>query len=653
MKYMFILKKSLIFLKSRGKIKNQRFLILLVHNIIKDKFFNCWLWNDTPNDVLSQLGFKINCDDIGCDIVCQNHDLSFLFIQCKNYSTTGCDNTISIHDLSGFYNFIAETGYNGVVYYSGKLSSQILCRKRKINYINLPFINNNLILDFKPRDYQIEAYNIIKDNNKSLLLMPCGTGKTFVSFLLSLEYKNIIILSPLISTSEQLMTHYKNYSSCKERIRPKGYYSKYNDINFILVNCKAVRKIDDILLKNKNIISSTYDSCDIINKIINKLNNVLIIIDECHNLTDNNQEIKNLILTDNNQEINNLILTNHKILYMSATPTNNIKYENKYELSWDDAIKYKYICDYNFYYPNNDKIIEVIDNLKIDKNLIEKTILINKAYFLLESIKLTNIKKCIVYLKTINESNEFIKILQTLNIYFEFNIKVYEINYKTTSKNREKTMTKFKNDNTCINIICNVHILDEGIDIPECDAVYLTHPNNNPVNIIQRISRSNRLDVNNKEKKAKVFLWCKNEIKLGQIINNLSTYIKIIYGNETNDIINFKNKNNNILNKEINNTIIDIYNKTLFYNKFEIKFILDTDNLLWFKFSDIASILEYKDRNDVLKKHVDKKYRKHIKNIETKHNIEKQKPDTVYITECGLYKLLIKSCMKKADEFKE
>ena len=148
-------------------------------------------------------------------------------------------------------------------------------------------------------------------------------------------------------------------------------------------------------MKDKNIISSTYDSCDIINKIISKLDNVLIIIDECHNLTNNNQEINNLIKTDN------------KILFMSATPNNNITYDNKYELTWDDAIKNNYICDYsplgvyvhvrnyNFYYPNNDKIIEVIDNLKIDKTLIDKTILINKAYFLLESIKSTNIKKCI------------------------------------------------------------------------------------------------------------------------------------------------------------------------------------------------------------------------------------------------------------------
>jgi hypothetical protein len=67
---------------------------------------------------------------------------------------------------------------------------------------------------------------------------------------------------------------------------------------------------------------------------------------------------------------------------MTATPINNITYDNKYELSWDISIKNKYICDYNFYYPNNDKIIEVIDNLKIDRNLVEKTILINNGIHL-------------------------------------------------------------------------------------------------------------------------------------------------------------------------------------------------------------------------------------------------------------------------------
>jgi superfamily II DNA or RNA helicase len=489
---------------------------IYVKNIIKDKYKNIWLWNELPKQVLLEIGCIKNisdsCDDIGCDIVCQTNDNTFIFIQCKNYSTTGVDNTINISDLSGFYNFIGETGYTGIVYYSGRLSQQIIARKKKITYINLPHIKNNKILDFKPREYQIDAYNKLKNNNRSVLSLPCGTGKTFVSFLLSLDYNNIIILTPLISTTEQILSHYRNY------------YSEYNDINYTLVNCTASRTIDTI--KGKHIIASTYDSTNIILSILDKLDKILIIIDEFHN-------ISNAMITEDNP-VNKILNTTHDIIFMSATPKEHpIFGTNKYCLSWDTAITNKYICDYNFYYPDNSKIIMKIDELKFDKSIIEKTILINKAYYLLESIKLYNIRKCIVYLKTINEANEFVKILITLNIYFDNNIKVYNINYDTSKNIRNKYLTKFQYDNSCINIMCNVHILDEGIDIPNCDSVYLTNPNNNPTSIIQRISRANRLDVNNKDKIAKVFLWCKDRIKLDTIISNISTIITVKYGCNT------------------------------------------------------------------------------------------------------------------------
>ena len=521
-------------------------------NIISNKYLNCYLWKEVPNQILIDLGFNENSDDIGCDIVCQNHDFSFVFIQCKNYSTTGIDNTINISDLSGFYNFIAETGFNGIVYYSGRLSAQILYRKRKIQYINLPFIKINKIIDFIPKEYQIEAYNKLLNSNRSLLSMPCGTGKTFVSFMLSLNYTNVIILTPLISTTEQIHTHYKNY------------YSKYDDINYILINSKANRDINKIQLVDKNIICSTYDSCDIINKLLNNIDQrTLIIIDECHNLT------------QTNTEINKLLKTSHDILYISATPKENITFNNKYELKWENAIINKYITDYNFYYPNNDKIIESIDNLQFNRSLIEKTILINKAYFLLESIKLTQIKKCIVYLKSIIESNQFTKIIQTLNIYFNLNIKINEINYQTTVLNRKKYLNKFANDNTAINILANVHILDEGIDIPECDSVYLTNPNNNPINIIQRISRANRIDKNNNEKIAKIFIWSKNEIKLEQIINRLSHIIEVKYGTENNEFINKKKLIDEevLINKQV------LTNRKIFINEIFISLLKEHTNI--------------------------------------------------------------------------
>ena len=599
-----------------------------VKNIIKDKYKNTWLWMELPKEVLLEIECIQNinecCDDIGCDIVCQLHDNSYVFIQCKNYSTTGIDNTINISDLSGFYNFIAETGYNGIVYYSGKLSSQIILRKKKINYINLPHIKNNKILDFKPYEYQIEAYNKLKNNNRAILAMPCGTGKTFVSFLLSLDYTNIIILTPLISTTEQILSHYKNY------------YSEYNDINYILVNCKATREIDTI--KGKNIIASTYDSTNIILPILDKLDKVLIIIDEFHNISNN-------MITEDN-DMNKLLKSNHDILFMSATPKEHTIFGNvKYCLSWDVAISNKYICDYNFYYPDNSKIITKIEEMKFDTTIIEKTILINKAYYLLKSIKEYNIKRCIVYLKTIKEAVEFEKILKTLDIYFNHNIKVYNINCNTSKSIRNKYLLKFQNHDSCINIMCNVHILDEGIDIPSCDSVYLTHPNNNPTNIIQRISRANRLDSSNMDKIAKIFLWTKDKTNLDNIISNISTVIKVKYGFNNSEVIN-----NIISVNEIKESSI-ITNLKKFCTLYNINYIIDKKNIIWLKCKDIITILDYKDSRDVIKKHICKENKIFIKDIDYINN--KNKGYTRYLNINGLYILIFKSRMKNAYSLKK
>jgi prophage antirepressor-like protein len=109
----------------------------------------------------------------------------------------------------------------------------------------------------------------------------------------------------------------------------------------------------------------------------------------------------------------------------------------------------------------------------------------------------------------------------------------------------------------------------------------------------------------------------------------------------------------NIIYNNIMNTIIDLYNKLLVYNKNNISFIIDNTNIIWFKLADITNILEYKSRKDVIRDIIDKKYRKSLKNINTNQEIDKQKPDTVYITESGLYKLVIKSKMKIAEKFQE
>ncbi len=57
------------------------------------------------------------------------------------------------------------------------------------------------------------------------------------------------------------------------------------------------------------------------------------------------------------------------------------------------------------------------------------------------------------------------------------------------------------------------------------------------------------------------------------------------------------------------NTIIDIYNEILFYNNTEINYIIDINNIIWFKFISISKILEYKSTKDVLRDHINKEHK--------------------------------------------
>jgi hypothetical protein len=108
-----------------------------VFETIKNNYKSCYRWNDIPINILSSKfynNYKI-CDDIGCDIIGINHDNTIDYIQCKNYSS---NNTIKIADLAGFYNFVSENLIeNSIVYYSGKLSRQVILRKYNVQYRNL------------------------------------------------------------------------------------------------------------------------------------------------------------------------------------------------------------------------------------------------------------------------------------------------------------------------------------------------------------------------------------------------------------------------------------------------------------------------------------------------------------------------------------
>lgn len=486
---------------------------------IKNEYDNVWHWKDFPEEKLYELGiikdYDIFCkyrNDLGADVVAMKDNI-YYFIQCKNFKET-----VRINDLGGFYFFLIENKLNGILYYNGKISQRLLdLSNNVVKIVNLPFNTEKVYVNkldliesgdtFKIRPYQKEAHNILKGSGSALLHSPCGTGKLFISSLLAKDYKNIIILSPLKFLAEQ----------CLHRIH-KYLNEKYESI---LISSDGIRDTNKIkkLLKEKNILSATYDSADVIIKILSSLDNIYIIIDEFHNLSNNN-------IMNKNDNIYKLISSDNNKLFMSATPISNIKFKNTYKYTWEDSIKNKYICDLKIILPEIDDDLENFKKfIHITNNELDVKMYC-KAYFLLKSMLFYANKKCICYLTTVEKSNNFLKYLTTIKGLLNVEINCSQLDYSTAKTKRLEIYENFKKSNL-ISIILNVHILDEGVDIPECDCVYVTQPNNNIENLVQRMCRANRILPN--KQICYIYLWAKpNKATkiLEYIFNNTGDFIK-------------------------------------------------------------------------------------------------------------------------------
>ena len=97
-------------------------------------------------------------------------------------------------------------------------------------------------------------------------------------------------------------------------------------------------------------------------------------------------------------------------------------------------------------------------------------------------------------------------------------------------------------------------------------------------------------------------------------------------------------------------SIIDIFNNQLIYNKNKINYVIDIENNIWFKFLSIAKLLKYKSSKDALRDLVNRDNKLLLKNIKLLIKV-KEHPNTVYINEKGIYNFLMKSRMTSAKEF--
>lgn len=417
----------------------------------------------------------------------------------------------------------------GTVYYTSKLSVNIEQNRvnEKIQYIKLPIEQKNVnrqVIEMKPYDYQKEAsekiINHLNTKNKAILGLPCGCGKTYASYLVAQKYKTVIILSPLKQFAKQNLDKYIEY----------GYNHRT-----ILVDSDGTRDINEIkkIFEESEgiLISATYRSVDIIHQIIDNIENALIIIDEFHNLSK-----ANIIDTEDN--FNKLLNSNKKFLMMSATPRvyeleDDDCYDNiddylgevVYSMSFTNAIKDGYITDYKIYLPsiqeeNGDLITEISSEIDV-KDIDNETK--GKSMYLLKCILHNGSKKCIIYCQDLNEIDLMKKSVEELNKYYLLDLNTQIITSDVSYKNRQQIINTFTNSKK-IELLFSVRIMDECIDIPSCDSIFITYASNSKIRTIQRMCRCIRVDNKNKFKVGNVYIWCNEYDKILKTLSSIKEY---------------------------------------------------------------------------------------------------------------------------------
>lgn len=93
-----------------------------------------------------------------------------------------------------------------------------------------------------------------------------------------------------------------------------------------------------------------------------------------------------------------------------------------------------------------------------------------------------------------------------------------------------------------------------------------------------------------------------------------------------------------------------LYENHIVFEGKSIKVIIDDNDKIWFNANELADALDYSNIKDALKRHVNKKDKIQFRDINHNLNI-KNHPQTLYLSESGMYKLILSSKMKKAEKF--
>jgi superfamily II DNA or RNA helicase len=345
----------------------------------------------------------------------------------------------------------------------------------------------------------------LKDN-KGLLIIPCGVGKTLISLWITKRLNSNKIL---IGVPNKLLL--KQWGKIISLF--------FQDVQYLVVSGGVdVDNISQFLQMNNEscIVITTYSSAHKVYTATQQTQFVfdMKLNDECHHLTNYNMEIAN----NKKSYIQMLNIESRKQLSLTATikeldndinsdkviANNNKEYfgeiiERKC-LLW--AINISVVCDYfiQTIITDEDQIEEHFEKFGISEETDKRLFL--SAFSSLKSIFEGHSHHLLIYSNNKENSLKLIEYIKLLldNYYFDLP-DLYFSNYHSFMKSKKQKEILHKFEESTFGIITCVYCLGEGWDFPKLDAVVFSENMSSNIRIVQSALRASR---KNKDEPAKI-----------------------------------------------------------------------------------------------------------------------------------------------------
>jgi len=446
---------------------------------------------------------------------------------------------------------------------------------------------------YTPREDQIKiinkCINHFKYNNKGLLVLCCGFGKTIVSLLLmkQLNINKFLVLVPSSILVDQWIKKIKQIFLNKEVHQYKNNIDKFDILVTTYHNSKN--------LKNDKYI---FD---------------FIILDECHHLTSINYK--------NNNNANFIQALNLNTKYQLALTATCKKIKNKGNNVIDnfnteffgdiiDNINIKYGIENNIITDFQIQLM-ILNNNQIDYEINILETFNNKKLYMSAFIALNNLKleisnNILIYANTIENAHIIYNYIDLfiINKIFLFNNDLKYLCYTSKNKNDITIIDDYK-----LSILISVYALGEGFDMPKLDTVLFSENMTSEIRIIQAALRPCRNYFSKNKAKIILPMICDNYIAHSDEFKKIrKTILAMINGDENyeaymitkiNILYYKKTKDSKLYNLESENISNDLIIKCLnniILSKNDFKKLEISNNFLNHEFS-FSKILLIKIEN--------------------------------------------------------